>query len=84
MAELRAALERAQAERDGARAFLSTITHELRSPLTAIIGMADMLRDSQLSPDQHDMLGIMHRGAQNLVGLVNNILDLSKLEAGKV
>jgi response regulator RpfG family c-di-GMP phosphodiesterase len=84
MAGLRAALERVQAERDGARAFISTITHELRSPLTAIIGMAEMLRDSQLSPDQRDMLGVMHRGAQGLVGLVNNVLDLAKLEAGKV
>jgi response regulator RpfG family c-di-GMP phosphodiesterase len=84
VAGLRAALERAEAERDGARAFIATITHELRSPLTAIIGMAEMLRDSQLSPDQRDMLGVMHRGAQGLVGLVNNVLDLAKLEAGKV
>lgn len=66
---------------DGALAFMA---HELRTPLSAIIGMADLLRDSQLSDDQRDMLDIMGRSARALVEIVNGVLDLEKLDAGKV
>ncbi|MFN0097758.1 MAG: response regulator [Gemmatimonadaceae bacterium] len=60
------------------------MAHELRTPLTAIIGMAELLRDSQLSEDQRDMLDIMGRSAKSLVEIVNGVLDLAKLEAGKM
>lgn len=66
---------------DSALAFMA---HELRTPLSAIIGMAELLRDSQLSEDQRDMLDIMGRSAKSLVEIVNGVLDLSKLEAGKM
>jgi response regulator RpfG family c-di-GMP phosphodiesterase len=65
----------------GALAFMA---HELRTPLSAIIGMADLLRDSQLTDDQRDMLDIMGRSARALVEIVNGVLDLEKLEAGKL
>ncbi len=65
----------------GALAFMA---HELRTPLSAIIGMADLLRDSQLSDDQRDMLEIMGRSAAALIEIVNGVLDLEKLEAGKL
>jgi response regulator RpfG family c-di-GMP phosphodiesterase/anti-sigma regulatory factor (Ser/Thr protein kinase) len=83
-AQLRLALQRAEAERDGARAFLSYMSHELRSPLTAIMGMANLIMDTQLTPDQREMLGVMQRGGQSLVGIINNVLDLSRLDAGKL
>lgn len=83
-AQLRLALQRAEAERDSARAFLSYMSHELRGPLTAINGMADLILDTQLTLDQREMLGIMQRGGQSLVGIINNVLDLAKLDAGKV
>ena len=66
---------------DSALAFMA---HELRTPLSAIIGMADLLRDSQLSDDQRDMLDVMGRSARALVEIVNGVLDLEKLEAGKL
>lgn len=83
-AQLRLALQRAEGERDSARAFLSFMSHELRGPLTAINGMADLVLDTQLTPDQREMLGIMQRGGQSLVGIINNVLDAAKLDAGKV
>ena len=66
---------------DSALAFMA---HELRTPLSAIIGMADLLRDSPLSDDQRDMIDIMGRSARALVEIVNGVLDLEKLEAGKL
>ena len=66
---------------DGALAFMA---HELRTPLSAIIGLADLLRDSQLSDDQRDMIDIMGRSARALVEIVNGVLDLEKLQAGKL
>ena len=83
-AQLRVALQRAESERDGARAFLSYMSHELRGPLTAILGMADLVLATQLTPDQREMLGVLQRGGKSLVGIINNVLDLSKLDAGKV
>ena len=46
--------------------------------------MADLILDTQLTPDQREMLGVMQRGGQSLVGIINNVLDLAKLDAGKV
>jgi response regulator RpfG family c-di-GMP phosphodiesterase len=69
---------------NGNGATLPLIVHELRTPLTAIIGMSDVLRDSQLSPDQRDMVDVVGRSARGLVEIVNGLLDLAKLEAGKV
>ena len=66
---------------DGALAFMA---HELRTPLSAIIGLSDLLRDSQLSDDQRDMIDIMGRSASALVEIVNGVLDLEKLQAGKL
>ena len=64
VAQLYAALRRAEAERDANGAFLSYISHELRSPLTTVVGMADLLKESQLSADQRDMIAIMRRSAE--------------------
>ena len=83
-ADLLAALRQAEAERDARTAFLSYVVHELRTPLSAVVGMADLLKESQLSPDQRDMIGIMRRSAQHLVGVVSNALELARLDAGKV
>ncbi|MFN0180232.1 MAG: HD domain-containing phosphohydrolase [Gemmatimonadales bacterium] len=84
LAELRAALERVVAERDAARGSLSFMAHEMRSPLAALLGIGALLRDTQLGPSQRELLAIMERGAAGLVDLINNVLDMSKLEAGKL
>ncbi len=83
-AQLRLALQRAESERESAQRLLSHMSHELRGPLTAILGMADLVLDTQLTLDQREMLGVVQRGGRNLVGILNNVLDLSKLDAGRV
>jgi PAS domain S-box-containing protein len=62
--------------------FLTTMSHEMRTPMNAILGMADLLSESSLSEDQRDYVRIFQRAGANLLELINNILDLSKVESG--
>jgi signal transduction histidine kinase len=64
--------------------FLATMSHEIRTPLNAIIGMADVLSATPLTPDQKKCVEVFQRNGMSLLILVNDILDLSKVEAGKV
>jgi hypothetical protein len=67
--------------------FLSSMSHELRTPLNAIIGFSEMLKDGfagELTPRQRSYVGHIFEGGQHLLALINDILDLSKIEAGKV
>jgi len=78
------ALARAEAANVAKRRFISVISHEMRTPLNAIIGMADLLRDTPLTREQADMLQTLRGSSRVLLGLVEDVLDFSKIEAGKL
>jgi signal transduction histidine kinase len=65
-------------------AFLANMSHEIRTPMNGIIGMTHLLRRDEVTPKQKDRLGKIDTAAQHLLSIINDILDISKIEAGKV
>lgn len=64
--------------------FLSTMSHEIRTPLNAVIGTAHLLLEDNPRPEQEDSLQLLNFSAKNLLTLINDVLDYSKMEAGKL
>lgn len=82
--ELSQALQAAQAAVRTKSQFLANMSHEIRTPMNAIIGFTEILRQSDLNDTQSKQLDIVSRSANSLLTLLNDILDLSKMEAGKL
>ncbi len=64
--------------------FLANMSHEIRTPLNGVLGMSELLGDTQLTPLQREYLDSIHHSGESLLGLINNILDISKIEAGRM
>lgn len=84
-----AALEQARIDADAANEakslFLASMSHELRTPLTAILGFSElMVADPETPPNHHESLNIINRSGEHLLALINEILEMSKIEAGKI
>jgi signal transduction histidine kinase/AmiR/NasT family two-component response regulator len=64
--------------------FLATMSHEIRTPLNGVLGMAQAMAGDSSSPRQRDRLSVIHRSGESLLAILNDVLDLSKIEAGKL
>ena len=81
---LRQARAKAEVAAETKAIFLANMSHEIRTPMNAIIGMAYLALKSGLPPRQQDYVSKIHAAARSLLGILNDILDYSKIEAGKV
>lgn len=82
--DLRKAMQLADVANQAKSDFLASMSHELRTPLNVVLGMAHLLGESQLDEEQNEYVGSINRSGQLLLGLIEDVLDISRIESGKV